>query len=69
MLGFAIRVADPREGIGQLFRVLVAAPGSWTGRYPVGNTGGANVSAFEPMPIPDDLRDLLAPRTDDLPAA
>ena len=38
------------------FASLVAAPGSWTGRYPVGNTGGADVSALRPMPIPDDLR-------------
>ena len=28
-------------------------------RYPVGNTGGADVSAFAAMPIPDDLRHLL----------
>ena len=55
------RGTDLRESVGQLFRILVAAPGSWTGRYPAGNTGGANVSAFEPMPLPDDLRDLLAP--------
>ena len=27
--------------------------------YPVGNTGGAGVSALLPMPIPDDLRGLL----------
>ena len=42
-----------------MLRVLVAGPGSWTGRYPVGNTGGANVSAFQPMPVPDDLRAVL----------
>ena len=34
-----------------------------TGKYPVGNTGGADVSAFAPMPIPDDLRPLLADPT------
>ena len=61
MLGHAARARKPKEGIGQLFRILVAAPGSWTGKYPAGNTGGANVSAFEPMPIPDDLRALLEP--------
>jgi hypothetical protein len=42
--------------------LLVAAPGSWSGRYPVGNTGGANVSALLPMPIPDDLRAILDTR-------
>jgi hypothetical protein len=30
-----------------------------TGKYPVGNTGGADVSAFEPMPIPEDLAGVL----------
>jgi hypothetical protein len=26
---------------------------------PIGNTGGARVSALRPMPLPDDLRALL----------
>ncbi len=56
MLGSAWRRRDRHEVLGQLFRLVVAAPGTWTGRYPVGNTGGADVSAFRPMPIPDDLR-------------
>jgi hypothetical protein len=55
----AMRRRDGHEVLGQVFRLLVAAPGSLTGRYPVGNTGGANVSAFEPMPIPDDLQEYL----------
>ena len=38
---------------------VVAAPGTWAGRYPVGNTGGANVSAFAPMAVPADLQRLL----------
>jgi hypothetical protein len=59
MLGAALRRRDWHELAGQLFRVIVAAPGSMTGKYPVGNTGGANVSAFAPMPIPEDLRPLL----------
>jgi hypothetical protein len=59
MLGAAWRRHDPREVAGQLLRLLLAAPGSVTGRYPVGNTGGADVSAFRPMPVPDDLRSLL----------
>ena len=65
MLSSAWRRRDRREVLGQWFRLLVAAPGSWTGRYPVGNTGGADVSAFRPMPVPDDLRaflDGVAPR-------
>ena len=60
MLTYGLRHRDRREVLGQLVRLIVAAPGSWTGRYPLGNTGGANVSALQPMPIPDDLRAVLA---------
>jgi Protein of unknown function (DUF3703) len=61
MLSAGIRRHDRAEVLGQLVRITVAAPGSWTGRYPTGNTGGADVSALRPMPIPGDLRDLLEP--------
>jgi hypothetical protein len=61
MLGAALRRRNLREFVGQVFRLVVAGPGSLTERYPVGNTGGADVSAFKPMPIPEDLRDLLEP--------
>ena len=59
MFAAALRRRDRHELVGQLLRLIVAAPGSLTGNYPVGNTGGADVSAFTPMPIPDDLRPLL----------
>ena len=59
MLAFAVRSLRYHEVVGQMFRAVVAAPGSWAGRYPVGNTGGADVSAFAPMPVPDDLQQLL----------
>ncbi len=59
MLAFAIRRHDRREITGQLIRTIVAGPGSAARRYPLGNTGGANVSAVAPMPIPDDLRRVL----------
>ena len=59
MLAAALRRREWHEVIGQVFRLAVAGPGSLTGRYPVGNTGGANVSAFAPMRIPEDLRELL----------
>jgi hypothetical protein len=59
MFGAAIRRRDAREIFGQAFRLIVAGPGSLTGRYPVGNTGGANVNAFTPMTVPEDLQDLL----------
>lgn len=49
---------DRREVPGQLLRIAAAALFSrlWV---PAGNTGGANVSAFRPMPIPQDLQALL----------
>ena len=59
MLRVAARRRDRREILGQLLRVVVAGPGSLTGRFPVGNTGGANVSATLVMPIPDDLQQIL----------
>jgi hypothetical protein len=60
MLGYGLRRRDGHEIVGQLLRLVVAAPGTWTGRYPTGNTGGANVSAMKPMPIPDDLQAVLS---------
>jgi hypothetical protein len=59
MFGAAWRRRDGREIVGQLVRLLLAVPGTLSGRYPVGNTGGADVSAFKPMPVPDDLAALL----------
>jgi hypothetical protein len=59
MFGAAVRRRSAREIVGQTFRLIVAGPGSFTGRYPVGNTGGADVSAFKPMEIPEDLRSFV----------
>ena len=59
MFAFAWRRRDGRELLGQLPRLLLAAPGSWTGRAPRGNTGGAEVGIFTPMEIPADLAALL----------
>ena len=59
MLVAGWRRGDAREVWGQLVRVLVAAPGSWLGRAPLGNTGGADVGILTPMAIPEDLRRLL----------
>ena len=59
MLAFGIRNRDRREIKGQVLRLLVAGPGSAMRRYPLGNTGSANVSAVEPMDMPDDLQAIL----------
>ncbi|HYD09989.1 MAG TPA: DUF3703 domain-containing protein [Acidimicrobiales bacterium] len=62
MLRLAVHARDRGEIVGQIVRTLVAGPGSATGRYPLGNTGRATVAATQPMPVPDDLARLLAPR-------
>ncbi len=53
------RRRDVREVLGQTLRLPAALLFSriWV---PEGNTGGANVSAFRPMPVPEDLRRILA---------
>ena len=58
MLGIAWQRSDVREIAGQLTRIVAAALFSrlWV---PVGNTGGANVSATRPMPVPPDLQAIL----------
>ncbi len=50
---------DVWEIIGQSFRIVGGFLGSLVGKVPVGNTGGADVSAFAEMPIPEDLREIL----------
>lgn len=59
MLDLGWRTRDRREVSGQLVRIIVAGPGSLTGRYPEGNTGRASVPATQPMPVPAELRTLL----------
>ena len=56
MFAAAVRRRDGQEIVGQVLRLLLAVPGSTSGRYPAGNTGGADVSALSPMAVPDDLR-------------
>lgn len=60
MLRLAVRSLDVREIVGQTVRLVVAAPGSLTGRYPTGNTGRSNVSMLQPMPVRPELAALLA---------
>ena len=48
-----------RECLGQLFRIAGAATMTAIGLVPHGNTGGANVSPFKPMPVPADLDDRI----------
>lgn len=62
MLGLALRTGNAGEATGQLARLALAPLGALTGRIPWGNTGRSNVSAFRPMPVPDDLRHLFDER-------
>jgi hypothetical protein len=52
------RRRDAREIAGQTLRLIAALLFSriWV---PEGNTGGADVSAFRPMPVPEDLAAIL----------
>jgi hypothetical protein len=59
MLRLAVGQRNRREALGQVVRLVVAAPGSVSGRYPQGNTGRASVGLLEPMPVPDDLAQIL----------
>lgn len=63
MLSFALQKREPGEAIGQVVRLLLAPLGALTGRLPWGNTGRSNVSPFEAMPIPEDLKPFLPRET------
>lgn len=62
MLRAGWAAGDRREVTGQLMRIVLVPVGHLVGRLPVGNTGGANVSAFQPMPIPPELERLIEER-------
>ncbi|QOW01285.1 DUF3703 domain-containing protein [Rhodococcus pyridinivorans] len=59
MLSLALHQRDRREALGPVLRIIVAAPGSSTGRYPEGNTGRVAAGLMTPMPIPADLATTL----------
>jgi Protein of unknown function (DUF3703) len=59
MIRLAFHQRDVRELVGQAVRLVVAGPASAVGKYPAGNSGRARVPATLPMPITDDLAQLL----------
>jgi hypothetical protein len=59
MLGWAIRQRDVREVVGQALRIAAAATKTAFGWLPDGNTGGARVGAFRPMPVAPELQRLI----------
>jgi hypothetical protein len=60
MIGFGIGTQNWQEVGGQVMRLFLAPLGNLAGRLPIGNTGLSNVSAFRPMPIPEDLAQIFA---------
>lgn len=62
MLQAAWMQRDAREMAGQILRIALVPLGHLFGRLPQGNTGGSNVSAFEPMAIPPELARLIEDR-------
>ena len=59
MLKLGWKRRDAAEVFGQIIRIIGAATKTAFGIYPKGNTGGANVYFFKPMPIPEDLQKIL----------
>jgi hypothetical protein len=59
MLSLAIRQWDGGEILGQVHRLILAAPASLLGLLPVGNVGSSRVSPYLRMDIPQDLQDIL----------
>jgi Protein of unknown function (DUF3703) len=59
MLAWACRHGRVREAAGQVLRIVGAATKTAFGLVPAGNTGGANVSPFKPLPVPGDLAALI----------
>lgn len=59
MLKIGWRKRDVKEVFGQIIRIIGASTKTPFGIYPSGNTGGANVWFFKPMPVPPDLREII----------
>lgn len=54
MLKWAVQNRSFRESRGQIMRIVGAFTKTALGWVPNGNTGGADVSPFAPMPLRDD---------------
>jgi Protein of unknown function (DUF3703) len=63
MLRWAMRHRQPKEIVGQLTRIIGASTKTAIGLVPTGNTGGANISPFRKLPVPDDLAGIIGKAT------
>jgi hypothetical protein len=59
MFRWALRHNVRMEAVGQAWRIAGAFLKTWLW-VPAGNTGGAGVSGFKPMPVPSELQRLIA---------
>ncbi|MFG6432854.1 DUF3703 domain-containing protein [Roseateles sp. LYH14W] len=60
MLAWSLRHRVWKELRGQVLRVIGAATKTALGWVPTGNTGGADISPFQPLPVPPDLARVIA---------
>jgi hypothetical protein len=60
MLCWAMKHRIWREARGQVLRIFGAATKTALGWVPTGNTGGADISPFKPLPVPPDLARVIA---------
>jgi hypothetical protein len=58
MLRWALRQHAANEAVGQAWRIAGALLKTWLW-VPAGNTGGAGVSGFKPIPVSADLQRLI----------
>ena len=63
MLAQALEEGDRVEMLGQLMRLALVPVGHALGRLPLGNPGRANVSAFKPMEVSEDIARVIAEAT------
>jgi hypothetical protein len=59
MLLHALETSNWQEALGQIPRLILAAPATLLKKYPRGNNGRAYVPMFQPMAVPDDLKQLI----------
>lgn len=60
MLIDGIKRLSLREASGQIMRIVGALTKTPLGLLPDGNTGGANISPFKPLPVPIKLKRIIA---------
>lgn len=59
MLILSLKTFNCKEALGQIPRMLLAIPGSLFRKAPKGNVGTVRAGIFEPMPISDELKEIV----------